>query len=243
MAVLSTGHAAAPDQLDPSFSPFQPGTAMGTLSSVPEDWLAANGGSIPTAPGCATIADIMARDAVMLKLRIRVPTNARSFRLSANVVTSEFPEWVCGAYNDQVVALLDSASDENPVDKNLAVYVSPTNERYPVGVNLANDVTGLFRQCRNGVIGCNTVASSITTCTDTSELAGSGFDQPAPGCDAADTAGGGTGWFTLRGNVSPGEVAELRIGLWDSGDAIYDTVVILDDLQWDRNPAVAGAGL
>ena len=178
----------------------------------------------------------------MLELRVRVPTNARSLRLSANVLTSEFPEWVCGAYNDQFVVLLDSASADNPADGNLAVYTSPTDQRYPVGVNLATGDTGLFRQCRNGAIGCATVPSSITTCVDTAELAGSGFDQPADGCQASDTVGGGTGWLSIRGNVLPGEVAELRIAVWDSGDSLYDTVVILDDLRWSPDSVTSGAG-
>jgi hypothetical protein len=243
LVVLSTGSAAAPGQIDPGFTAFEPGTAIGTSSAAPADWLAANGGSVPTAPGCAAITDTTARDAVMLTLRIRVPTNARSLALSANVLTSEFPEWVCGAYNDQLVVLLDSASEDNPVDKDLAVYTAPGDARYPVGVNLASGDTGLFRQCRNGAIGCSTVASSITTCTDTTELVGTGFDEAAEGCQASDTVGGGTGWLTMRGNVVPGEVAELRIAIWDSGDSIFDTVVILDDLRWGADPVTAGTGL
>jgi hypothetical protein len=242
MVVVSTGNAAAPGQTNPEYSAFEPGTITGTSSAAPADWLAANGGNILTAPDCAAITDTTARDAVMLKLRVRVPTNARSLRLSANVLTSEFPEWVCGAYNDQFVVLLDSASADNPADGNLAVYTSPTDQRYPVGVNLATGDTGLFRQCRNGAIGCATVPSSITTCVDTIELAGSGFDQPADGCQASDTVGGGTGWLSIRGNVLPGEVAELRIAVWDSGDSLYDTVVILDDLRWSPDSVTSGAG-
>jgi hypothetical protein len=244
MTVLATGSAAAPGQIDPAYAAFEPGTSTGTSSGVPVDWLAANGGEIPSAPGCPPVPDTIARDAVMLKLRLRVPTNAFSLSLAANLLTAEFPEWVCSSYNDRFVVLLNSAAQTNPADGNLAVYTSPGDLRYPVGVNLAKDDTGLFRQCRNGTIGCNTdTPSTISTCTDTAELAGSGFDEPSPGCDDPDTVGGATGWLVIRGNVTPGEVAELSIALWDSRDAIYDTVVILDALAWGRDPVAAGAGL
>jgi len=244
MIVLSTGHAAAPGQTNPDFAPFEPGSSVGTSSSVPTDWLEANGGELPTAPGCPSPPDSMARDVVMWTLRFRVPTNARSFRLAVNLLTAEFPEWVCSAYNDRFVVLLDSAASANPSDRNLAVYEAPGNLRYPVGINLAHGDTGLFRQCRNGVIGCNTAESgNISTCADTAELLGSGFDEPSPGCQDPDTVGGGTGWLLIRGNVVPGEIAELRIALWDSGDGIYDTVVLLDDLEWGPDPVIAGAGL
>lgn len=243
MIVLSTGNAAAPGQTNPGFSAFEPGTNVGTSSAAPADWLAANGGSVPAAPDCAAIADTTARDAVMLRLRVRVPTNARSFQLSANVLTSDFPEWVCGAYNDQFVVLLDSSAEGNPADKDLAVYRSAENDRYPVGVGLAVGDTGLFRQCRNGVIGCLTLESSITTCIGTTELADTGFDESAVGCQESDTVGGGTGWLSIRGNVLPGEVMELRIAVWDSGDSILDTVAILDDLRWSPDPVDAGTGL
>jgi hypothetical protein len=244
MVVLSTGHAAAPGQTSPDFAPFEPGSSLGTSSGVPADWLAANSGVMPTAPGCPSPPDLLARDVVMLKLRFRVPTNARSLRLTANLLTAEFPEWVCSSYNDRFVVLLDSAASSNPSDRNLAVYEAPGDLRYPVGINLANGDTGLFRQCRNGVISCNTDESgNISTCADTVELLGSGFDESSPGCQDPDTVGGGTGWLVIRGNVVPGEVAELRIALWDSGDGIYDTVALLDDLQWGPDPVVAGAGL
>jgi hypothetical protein len=184
---------------------------------------------------------------------VRVPSNARSFRLASSFLSSEYPEYVCSPFNDFFVALLDSAfagAPANPSDKNLAVYIAPGGA-YPVGVNLASGDTGLFTQCENGPIGCasSAVSGTITTCTSTAGLTGTGMDTanpPAfpgePGwCEENNLTGGGTGWLVIRGNVVPGETLELRLGLWDTGDGFYDSVVLLDDFQWSVDVVEPGA--
>ena len=53
LVVLSTGHAADnDDDTSPGYADFQEGQEMGGSSDMPADWLMANGGSVPTAPGC-----------------------------------------------------------------------------------------------------------------------------------------------------------------------------------------------
>ncbi len=246
LAVFSTGAAAGSS--DPGFSPFQPGDDTGTSSSAPADWLAANGGAFPVAPGCPAAPSTTAQNPVMLTLRIRVPNNARSFSLNANFLSSEFPEWVCSAYNDVFVALLDSAFagyPANPPDKNLARYTSSA-KTYPLGVNLAIDNTGLFTQCVNGTIACAGLSSStITTCTGTSQLAGTGMDTADPSVcgDPGSQVGGATGWLALRGNVLPGEIIQLRLAIWDTGDALLDSEVVLDNFRWSYDTVTPGTTL
>jgi len=247
MAVLSTGAAAAPGQVNPSFVAFQTGDVLATSSAVPSDWLAANGGAIPNAPGCPAPSSTTAFDPVMLTLRVRVPNNARSFSLDANFFSSDFPEYVCSATNDVFVALLDSTFAgilANPADKNLANYVAPSLAKYPLGVNLARDNTGLFTQCviGNTITGCSgSNAGTITTCTGTSGLAGTGMDTAdASACQDGDMVGGGTGWLVLRGNVVPGETIQLRLAIWDTGDHFYDSLILLDHLQWSFNNVTPG---
>jgi hypothetical protein len=238
MVVLSTGNAAAPGDESPSFSAFERGKNMGTTSTVPGDWLSANGGSLPNAPGCPQAAGgNTANDPVMLKLRVRVPTNARSFSVSANFFSAEYPEWVCSPYNDFFVVLLDSgfAGDPaNPPDKNLARYTAPDMTDYPVGVNLAYGNTGLFQVCLNGPTGCEgeAVSGTVTACTGTGELVGTGFDRTSTGCGSSNLAGGGTGWLVTSGNVVPGEIMELRLAIWDTSDHLFDSLVLLDNFQW-----------
>jgi hypothetical protein len=176
----------------------------------------------------------------MLKLRVRVPTNARSFSVTSNFFSAEYPEWVCSPYNDFFVVLLDStfAGDPaNPPDKNLARYTAPDMTDYPVGVNLAYGNTGLFQVCQNGPSGCENEAEAGT---GTAALVGTGFDSNTGGCGSSNFAGGGTGWLVTSGNVVPGEVIELRLAIWDTSDHGYDSLVLLDNFQWSVDASDPG---
>ncbi len=256
-AVLSTGRAAGQGQSNPAFAAFQGGLDLSASSAMPADWLAANNNTLPNAPGCpAPTGGTTAHDPVMLELQIRTPTNAKSFKLATNFFSSEYPEWVCSAFNDFFVVLLDSqwsGSPANPADKNLAVYKSPQNQTYPVGVNLAFGNTGLFQVCKNGSTGCATnsgaVAGSISTCTGTAQLAGTGFDamNPSPQfaddpgyCGTNNQAGGATGWLVTSGNVVGGEVITLRIAIWDTSDGYYDSLAIIDNFEWSVDASTPG---
>jgi hypothetical protein len=255
-SVLSTGNAAAVGQTNPSFRDFQTGAAIGTSSAFPADFLAAHNGTLPNAPGCPAPDGTTANDPVMLQLRIRTPTNARSFSFSMNFQSSEYPEWTCSPFNDFFVVLLDSTfagNPPNPTDKNLAFYTSPTNQTFPVGVNLAFGNTGLFRQCVNGPTGCASasIGGTITTCTGTAELVGTGMDRVNPpahvdatgqpgSCGANNLLGGGTGWLVTSGNVVGGEIITLRIAIWDTSDGIYDSIAIVDNFQWSVEASEPG---
>jgi hypothetical protein len=253
-AVLSTGNAAAPGQTNPNYAAFQSGVNIGNSSGMPADWLAANNNTLPNSPGCpAPNGGTTARDPVMLTLQIRVPTNAKSFKLRTNFLSSEYPEWTCSPFNDFFVVLLDSTfagTPANPADKNLATYTSPANTIYPVGVNLAHGNTGLFQVCKNGPTGCTSQATSgnITTCVSNAELVGTGMDglNPAgfagqPGyCGSNNQVGGGTGWLVTSGNVVGGEVITLRIALWDTSDGNLDSVAIIDHFEWSIEAATPG---
>ena len=212
---------------------------------MPSDWLAANGGVIPHAPGCAGPTTSTANDPVMLTFQIRVPSNAKSFELVTSFYTADFPEYTCSALNDYFLVLLDSefaGSPANPVDKNLAFY-KPTggSTKIPVGVNLLD--SGLFTQCMNGKINCTTgnTPGTTTDCVDTDMLEGTGFDDPNTGqCDPASVVGGGTGWLVTRGNVVPGETITLRIAIWDVADDTFDSVALLDGFRWKTTLATPG---
>lgn len=114
-------------------------------------------------------------------VEVRVPTNARLFRLSMFFYASEYPEWVCSGFNDFFLTLLDSqfvpglGQVANPADKNLAFYEPPPAGG---GVNLAFGNTGLFKQCVNGTTGCGsgTVTGNTNVCVGISQLLGTGFN-------------------------------------------------------------------
>jgi hypothetical protein len=253
--VLSTGHAADANDVNPGYAPFQGGVDNGATSGVPGDWLAANSNNFPNAPGCPEPqGGTTAHDPIMLELRIRAPSNAKSFKLKSYFYSSEYPEWVCSPYNDFFVVLLDSSysgQPANPADKNLATYTAPGGMKYPVGVNLAFGNTGLFTQCLSGPTGCGggSVAGNTSTCMSTADLAGTGFDVANPPsqflndpgwCGASNLAGGGTGWLVTSGNVVGGEIFKLRIAVWDTGDQWYDSVVLLDAFEWSLEASQPG---
>jgi hypothetical protein len=236
LAVLSTGHAAAKGDQNPPFHDFVSYSGTKT-SGLPMDFLMANGGVLPNAPGCDDPLVAGANDSVMLTLEVRVPSNAHSFSLKTNFYSAEFPEFTCSIYNDFFVVLLDSAytgNPSNPMDKNLAFYTAPNMTNYPVGVNLAFGNTGLFTQCTNGETGCSgSMMGNISTCVGTDDLLGTGFDD-ADGynCDTNSLLGGATGWLTTSGNVNPGEIIKLRIAIWDTSDHLYDSLALIDGFQW-----------
>jgi hypothetical protein len=247
LAVLSTGSAAGEGDTKPAYANTTDTTHSQT-AAFPSDWLSANGGKLPNAPGCPDPLGTDANDPVMLTLRIRVPSNAQSFSLDSNFYSYEFPEYTCSPYNDFFVVLLDStwaAQPANPADKNLAFYQDAQMKHWPVGVNLAANNTGLFTQCVNGTTGCEilsgAVQGSISTCTATDQLAGTGFEKTlANTCDANSLTGGATGWLTTRGNVVGGEIITLRIAIWDTSDPILDSTAVIDNFQWSVDSSDPG---
>jgi hypothetical protein len=249
LALLSTGAAAGKGDTNPAWHDFQesPLGGNGTSSGFPADFLQANGGNLPNAPNCPAADGNTANDPVMLTLQVRVPTNAKSFKLDTNFFSSEFPEYTCSPFNDFFVVLLDSTyagSPANPADKNLAFYAPPgSTMKYPVGVNLASGDTGLFTQCINGRTGCalGARAGTITTCTGVEELAGTGLDSADGGtCDSNARQGGGTGWLQTSGNVVGGEIITLRIAIWDTSDEVLDSIAAIDNFTWSVDAAEPG---
>ncbi|HVK86357.1 MAG TPA: choice-of-anchor L domain-containing protein [Kofleriaceae bacterium] len=255
LAILSTGGAAAKNDMNPGFHDWGGYSHVGTqtcdftpntqCAPFPADFFSANNNQLPNAPGCPDPFGSQANDPVMLTLRIRVPTNAKSFRLATNFFSAEFPEYTCSAYNDFFVVLLDSTYDgspPNPTDKNLAFYQPMGGTtKVPVGVNLGHGNTGLFTQCKNGETGCSGQPDSISTCVATNQLTGTGFDDPDEfNCDPDSVVGGATGWLVTSGNVKPGEIITLRIAIWDTSDHVLDSLAVIDGFQWSVDVAQPG---
>lgn len=200
---------------------------------------------LPEAPNCTSTAggDNQAWDSVMLRLRIRAPTNARAFTFKGLFLSVEYPEFVCQDYNDQFLALVKTptgtpAPIPNPVDSNLMTYLAP-NGKWPIGINIAKG-TDLFRVCEavGANMDCADSEVSATSCSEgLSKLAGTGFEVgPFGGC----AEGGATKWLDTSGNVLPGQIVELRLAIWDVGDNLYDSTAILDSFKWLTTARQAG---
>jgi len=63
--------------------------------------------------------------------------------------------------------------------------------------------------------------SNGTGCTNAAELTGTGFEGY-----------GGTGWLHSIAPVTPGETVTLTFHIFDEGDTILDSLVLLDNFQW-----------
>jgi hypothetical protein len=87
--------------------------------------------------------------------------------------------------------------------------------------NVSFDEAGNRVSINNGFFDvCPTVDGP--PCNGAGDLVGTGFES----------VGGGTGWLTTTTPVAPGEKLTLTFMIWDEGDHIYDSLVLLDDFRW-----------
>lgn len=216
MAVLSTGSARMPGQPD-YMKPLQltPGDKnTGHENTPPPGWP-------KNSPGCPDPTIKTANDSVGLQLKIRVPTNAKGFSYDFDFYTSEYIDFVCTEFNDTYIALLQTKAPLDP--KNLG-NISFDKTGGPVNVN-----SGFFEVCTPGTSGSG---KSFACPLGTSELAGTGFE----GDGAQD---GATSWLETKAPVVPGETITLQFVVWNTGDHILQTTVLLDNFLWDAAPSTA----
>jgi Putative metal-binding motif len=209
--MLSTGLAA--DMTDASFVPVQEGTEFANDDPNPAPMQNKN--------ACYMGPDEMTvHDYVELTLHLKVPTNAKSFSFQFMFVSAEYPEFVGTEFNDKFLAILTSKSYNG--------NISFDANNNPITVN-----AGFFDVCDTAKV-CN--GQKTNTCTKPlAQLAGTGYEQQD--WDGS-SIGGGTGWLTTTSPVTPGEEATLRFIIFDEGDHIYDSSVIIDNFQWKGEPSM-----
>lgn len=233
--VVSTGLARSPKDegyVDPtSLTGAGAGGTGGAKSGLPA-------GYPKEAPSCADVPNYSvsneAFDSGGLQVKIRVPSNAKSFSYEHFFLTQEFPDWVCSKYNDFFVTLM-TPTPAGLEDANIA-FDSQNN---PIGVN-----SGLFRVCNpgeydigmaGGLGGGGATVKRKFDCPDGPKaLKGTGkrfegFTMPLAG---TQKPGGGTGWLTTTAPVTGGQEITLVFAVWDSGDGNLDSTVFLDNFQW-----------
>jgi hypothetical protein len=210
--LLSTGIAAG--EADPGFVLPQPGTSFENDAPNPRTMNTQN-----NICGLSVSDEETVHDYVELKLSLKVPTNARSFSFSFAFQSAEYPEWVGSTFNDKFLALLES--------KSYSGNISFDRNKNPITVNV-----GFFAVCNSAPI-CN--GNKTNTCRSSiNELAGTGYELD----DGSGTpVGGGTGWLTTTSPVTPGEIATLRFIVFDEGDHILDSSVMIDNFQWQLQAA------
>jgi len=105
--------------------------------------------------------------------------------------------------------------------------VIPTSWAMPclptAGIN-----AGFFTVCTN-----STKPQTMHCMHPPSDNNGTGYETtgspiPVPGA----VPGGSTGWLSTTAPISPGEDVTLRFVIFDEGDGVLDSAVLLDNFQW-----------
>jgi hypothetical protein len=208
-----------------SLAVFSSGTARATGQSgftTPKGWCGSyTAGTTSTVPcglswnkaGCP--AGTPGNDSSGMSLQVRVPTNAQCMSFRFHYLSSEYPEWLCSAYNDTFVAMLTSKS---MVPGTGCCGASPStncNISYGAGNTPVSVNNNLF-----AVPGCTSCSSAV--------LSGTGFDGSCGGY----IKGGSTGWLYSYAPVTPGEIATFHTSIWDTADSQWDSTVLIDSWDW-----------
>ncbi len=203
--MLSNGVAAAPKEQ--GFAEPGVGTSIGTQSPRPAPY-ADN-------PKCPKATEAMVHDLADLQLKLKAPTNARSFKISFRFLSGEYPQYYCSPYNDAFAAVMRSSRYPGKTGKNVA---HDENGEF-LGVNVA-----FWTICASG--------DKYKGCTaDPATMNGTGYGK-------GDAGGphGATEWVTTTVPVTPGETFTLRLAIWDESDAVLDSAVLIDDFRWEIEP-------
>lgn len=167
-------------------------------------------------------------DGIGLDLRIRVPSNAKSFKFNFRFFTCEYPTFVCSSFNDVFAVLMapsplpkgDFMSDKDNTSANIAFEATDTGKKNVIGVNNS----GFLTACKPGAVAAS--KPPYPNCVGDEDLVGSGFDGR-----------GASSW--LESNVPipefpPGadRIISLRFAIWDSSDHILDSSTVVDNFRW-----------
>jgi hypothetical protein len=161
-----------------------------------------------------------------LEVKIRVPTNAKSYAFDSIFYTYEYPNFICSPYNDFFV-VFQSPKPADLSDENIVFDMNSD----PIGVN-----AGLLAVCNpnDQIPGA---AKHFDCAQGTNLLDGTGFGGGEATCaqegGTADGVGGAsTGWLHTTAPVAPNTIITVRFAVWDTGDQILDSTVLVDKWEW-----------
>ncbi|MBI5532660.1 MAG: choice-of-anchor L domain-containing protein [Deltaproteobacteria bacterium] len=201
LLVLSSGTARAPSM--PGYQDVS-GADMGTDCALP----------IPSlgSPSCPGVVPASPRDPAALEVRLRVPTNARSFKFFLSFFAYEFPDQICSQNNDFFVTLMNP----KPAGSNDG-NITFDQDANPISVN-----NSMLQVCKSQYAGGKQYSCPLGT----DLLAGTGFETGSSGPHAA------TGWLQTAAPVTPGSIITLRFAIWDGGDHVLDSSVLVDNFTF-----------
>lgn len=169
-----------------------------------------------------TATDKEANDYIEFVLEILVPTNAQSFDFDFHFFSTEYPEWVGSAYNDTFWVQL--------ISKKFTGNISFDKNGTPIRIN-----NSFFDICDPSP----SKPQTSKMCSQPAALLdGTGYAKDCnDGFPSGEANGGSTGWLHTTSPVTPGEKIKLVFSIFDKGDNILDSAVLIDNFRWKLAPA------
>jgi hypothetical protein len=211
-ALLSSGVAV--DEMGTGYKNPQQGTDLMNNGTNPLPMLAGT-----SDPNCMQSGDTTnVHDYTELVIQLHAPTNVQSFSFDFQFFSGEYPNYVCTQYNDEFLAIVQSSK----------TYPTPTNISFDMQKNPVTVNAGFFTVCTN-----STSPQTMHCMHPPSDNQGTGYETtgspiPIPG----DVPGGSTGWLSTTAPIQPNEDVTLRFVIFDEGDGILDSAVLIDHFQW-----------
>jgi hypothetical protein len=250
MAYLSTGIAA--DKADPDFDPMREedqGTNLSDSNTQPHPYpYVVPNPTCAGAPGVMTSEPVSVNDYTELVLKLHAPTNVRSFSFDFQFFSAEYPTYVCSKFNDEFLVLQDSKEEfqmptniafdmhNNPVTVNNGFFTVCTNDpSKPYTQRCTQSVSDIMGTGYEDSPRLVTTRGSCTTTADCTKWWPS-YTCMNQTCTISQSTGqipgGSTGWLTTTSPVTPGEDVTLHFIIFDEGDHILDSSVLIDNFRW-----------
>jgi Putative metal-binding motif len=206
-ALLSSGIAV--DESGAGFINPQIGTELGNMATNPLP-------NLMGASDCGQGAQNDVNDYTELVLTLKVPSNVNSFSFEFQFFSGEYPNFVCSMYNDEFLAIVQSSK----------TYPSPTNISFDAGMHPITVNSGFFTVCKNDP----TKPQTQHCMHPPSDNQGTGYE--VSNIPIIGIPGGSTGWLSTKAPIQPGEDVTLRFVIFDEGDQVLDSAVLIDNFQW-----------
>jgi len=179
-------------------------------------------------PSCPGVTTGDPYDSAGLSLKIKTPTDAKSFTFDFAFFTYEYPDFICSEYNDFFVAMLTPKLSTQP-DGNISFDAQGNT----ISVN-----AGFLQACNPCTISTKHFACQMGY----SEIQGTGFESNQAGINCPGIGGSAsTDWLVTTAPVeSPGSEITLLFAIWDSGDGVLDSTVLIDNFKFDLKAGQVG---
>ncbi|HEY2744031.1 MAG TPA: choice-of-anchor L domain-containing protein [Polyangia bacterium] len=213
-ALLSSGIAV--DESGAGYVNPQEGTDLGNTGTNPLP-------NLQGATGCGQADQTNVHDYTEIIYTLHAPTNVQSFSFNFQFFSGEYPNYVCTMYNDEFLAIVESSK----------TYTTPTNISFDMNMDPITVNSGFFTVCTNDTSKAQTQHCMYPP----SQNQGTGYEMSddggimIPGIPAG-IPGGSTGWLTTTAPIQPGEDITLHFVVFDEGDGVLDSAVLLDNFQW-----------